>query len=50
MHGFILLSQFALHTKLSKNFVLHQTVDPPGFEPGAFGLQSRRSSTELRAL
>ena len=27
-----------------------QNVDPPGLEPGAFGLQSRRSTTELRAL
>ena len=25
-------------------------VDPPGLEPGTFGLQSRRSTTELRAL
>ncbi len=25
-------------------------VDPPGLEPGAFGLQSRRSTAELRAL
>ena len=29
---------------------LHRNVDPPGLEPGTFGLQSRRSTTELQAL
>lgn len=36
--------------KILAIFERQTKVDLPGFEPGTFGLQSRRSTTELQAL